>query len=154
MKTTLKHFSPKQIKSIVESDARINIWVGAVRSGKSFSSLYRFIQEVIEGPPGDFAIVGKSERSIKRNIVTALYQMLGNTFKYRQGIGEIELFGRLIYLIGANDARSEGKIRGATFAGAYVDEVTILPEQFFNMLLSRLSIENAKLFGTTNPDRS
>jgi len=62
------------------------------------------------------------------------------------------MFDRKIYVIGANDERAEGKIRGATFAGALVDEITLIPEGFFRMLLSRLSIENAKLIGTTNPD--
>lgn len=53
---------------------------------------------------------------------------------------------------GANDERAEGKIRGMTLAGAYGDEVTLWPESFFKMLLSRLSIPGAKLFATTNPD--
>ncbi|WP_304459784.1 PBSX family phage terminase large subunit, partial [Alicyclobacillus sendaiensis] len=36
--------------------------------------------------------------------------------------------------------------------GAYGDEVTLWPENFFKMLLSRLSVAGAKFFGTTNPD--
>lgn len=37
-------------------------------------------------------------------------------------------------------------------AGAYVDELTQVPEDFYRMLLSRLSEKNAKLYATTNPD--
>lgn len=55
-------------------------------------------------------------------------------------------------LEGANDARSENKIRGITLGGAYCDELTLFPEDFFVMLLSRLSAPGAKLFATTNPD--
>ena len=55
-------------------------------------------------------------------------------------------------LEGANDARSEGKIRGITLGGAYCDELTLFPKDFFTMLLSRLSAPGAKLFATTNPD--
>jgi PBSX family phage terminase large subunit len=55
-------------------------------------------------------------------------------------------------LVGANDERAEGKIRGNTYCGAYVDEITLIPESFWMILLSRLSVEGAKLFGTTNPD--
>lgn len=62
------------------------------------------------------------------------------------------MFGRLIYLEGVNDARAESKIRGMTLQGAYCDEVTLFTEDFFSMLLSRLSEQGAKLFGTTNPD--
>ena len=39
-----------------------------------------------------------------------------------------------------------------TLQGAYCDEVTLFNEEFFNMLLSRLSESGARLFGTTNPD--
>lgn len=39
-----------------------------------------------------------------------------------------------------------------TAAGAYVDELTLLPEEFFSQLLARLSVPGAKLFATTNPD--
>src|SRR5690606_4293976 len=42
--------------------------------------------------------------------------------------------------------------RGMTLAGAYGDEVTLWPESFFTMLLSRLSVPGAQFFGTTNPD--
>lgn len=60
--------------------------------------------------------------------------------------------GRIIYCIGANDERSESKIRGPTFSGAYVDEATLIPESFFKMLLSRLSRDGSRLIATTNPD--
>ena len=39
-----------------------------------------------------------------------------------------------------------------TLAGAYVDELTQIPFDFYKMLLSRLSVKNAKLYATTNPD--
>ena len=39
-----------------------------------------------------------------------------------------------------------------TLQGAYCDELTLFTEEFFSMLLSRLSETGAKLFGTTNPD--
>jgi PBSX family phage terminase large subunit len=55
-------------------------------------------------------------------------------------------------LEGVNDARAESKIRGMTLQGAYCDELTLFTEDFFAMLLSRLSVAGAKLFATTNPD--
>ena len=146
---TLSH---KQFVSIKESDARYNIWVGAVRSGKSFSSLWRWIEFIAEAPAGELAIIGKSRDTIKRNVLGPLKDMLGDKFQYYLGKGEAYLFNRLIHIIGANDERAENKIRGCTLAGAYVDEITIIPETVFQMLKSRLSVKGAKLFGTTNPD--
>lgn len=144
--------SKSQAKSLRESNARYNIWIGAVRSGKSFASLFRFVDYVQTGPAGDFVIVGKSLQSIKRNVLSPLKDMLGDMFQYFLGKAEAKLFGRTIHLIGASDERAEHKIRGLTAAGAYVDEITIIPEVVFEMLKSRLSVPGAKLFGTTNPD--
>jgi len=149
MKITL---SPKQIIAYEESNARINIYEGSVRSGKSYIALRRFLKELREGPEGQYIIVGKSERTVMHNIIEPLQEMTNGIIRYNRGLGEFVLFDKKVYVIGANDERAEGKIRGATFAGALVDEITIIPESFFKMLLSRLSKENAKLIGTTNPD--
>lgn len=144
--------SQKQLDSIQGANARYNIWIGAVRSGKSFASLLAFIIFCRDGPAGDFAIIGKSITSIKRNVLSPLKDMLGDRFQYYLGKSEAQLFGRTIHLVGANDERAEHKIRGMTIASAYVDEITIIPQTVFEMLKSRLSLRGARLFGTTNPD--
>ena len=144
--------SPKQNKSFAEATHRFNIWVGAVRSGKSYASLLRFIQFCINGPKGDFAIIGKSVGAIKRNVLSPLKDLLGESFQYYLGKSEAHFAARTIHLVGANDERAETKIRGSSLAGAYVDEISIIPQSVFEMLISRLSIPGAKLFGTTNPD--
>lgn len=136
----------------MESNARINLLEGSVRSGKSYVSLLRFCKELHQGPDGAYLVTGKSEGALIRNVIDPLNAMTNGGVSYNRGTREFTLFGRKVHVVGANDDRSETKIRGATFAGALVDEVTILPPNFFRMLLSRLSIEGAKLFGTTNPD--
>ena len=142
----------KQANSYAESTARYNIWVGAIRSGKSFASLLRFVKFIRQGPKGPVVIIGKSREAIKRNVIGPLRDLLGSHITYYAGKGEAQVGDRLIHVIGANDERAEHKIRGATFAGAYVDEITIIPESVFQMLVGRLSIKGAQLFGTTNPD--
>lgn len=143
----------KQAWSIYAADARLNLWVGAVRSGKTYSSLWRWLKYVKDGPPGPLLMIGKTERTLKRNILDPLAEMLGGSrFRLVSGSGECFIFGRRVYLVGASDERAETKIRGMTAAGAYGDEVTTWPESFWNMLLSRLSIKGAQFFGTTNPD--
>lgn len=144
--------SEKQYLSIQEAEARLNIWQGAVRSGKSFASLYRFLHFIRRGAEGPLIIVGRTTRTITTNIIDPLRDILGDYVKYWIGKGELNIFGRKIYAVSANDARAEAKIRGSTFVGAYVDEMTLIPETFVKMLLSRLSLPGAKLFGTTNPD--
>jgi PBSX family phage terminase large subunit len=145
-------FSPKQLHAYLNSNSRINTWEGSVRSGKSFSALWRFIKELRQGPDGEYIICGKSERTVLHNIIQPLQHMTHGIIRYNRGLGEFKLFDKKVYVVGANDERAEGKIRGSTFAGALVDEISIIPESFFRMLLSRLSVPDAKLFGTTNPD--
>lgn len=146
-------FGSKALRSLDDSTARTNLWHGAVRSSKTITSIVRWLEYVRTAPPGDLLMAGKTERTLKRNILDPIQQMVGSKrFKYNRGTGEATLFGRQVYISGANDERSEGKIRGMTLAGAYGDELTLWPESFFKMLLSRLSVPGAKLFGTTNPD--
>ena len=146
-------FSRKAAQSILYSDARINIWDGAVRSSKTVSSIAAFLVFAAQAPPGALLMAGVSERSLRRNILDPLAEMVGGQhFQLFASRGEAMLFGRTVYLTGANDERAEERIRGLTLAGAYGDELTVWPQSFFRMLLSRLSVKGAKFFGTTNPD--
>lgn len=144
--------STKQLEAYSESTARINIFEGSVRAGKSFIALMRWICFCAEGPQGNLIICGRTDKTIKRNIIDPLQDLLGSACKYFSGKGEVKLYGRTMFVVGANDDRAEAKIRGSEFAGALLDEGTLLPESFFKMLLSRLSKEGAQLFCSTNPD--
>jgi len=144
----------KALTSYCEADARLNIWEGSVSSSKTVTTFFSWVDFVINGPPGELIMVGKTERTLKRNIIDPLVLMYGarNINTAGSGKGEIHIFGRRVYLVGANDERAEQKIRGASFVGAYCDEITLYPESFWVMLLSRLRSPGARLYGTTNPD--
>lgn len=148
----MQELSEKQKESFINSTSRINIFEGPVRAGKSFISLLRWIDFCINGPKGPLIICGRTDKTIKRNIIMPLQQLVGSAVVYKQGKGEVQLYNRTMYVVGANDDRAEGKIRGSEFAGALIDELTLLPENFCKMLLSRLSVSGAKLFASTNPD--
>ena len=51
-----------------------------------------------------------------------------------------------------HDEGAVRRIQGSTLAFAYVDEVTCIPQPFFTMLLSRLSVKGAQLLCTGNPE--
>lgn len=150
--------NPKQndflIDVIDENLARINILEGSVRSGKTYVSLIAWILLIAEYPKGsNFLMVGKTITSLKRNCLLILESLCKKgAFSYSTSKKEAVLFGRKIYLEGVNDVRAEQKIRGMTLQSAYCDELTLFTEDFFSMLLSRLSMPNARLLGTTNPD--
>lgn len=151
--------SPKQVVSVLDSTARINVWHGAIRSGKTFASILAFLLAVIVAPPsGLIVIAGRTLDTIGRNIMEPLTddgvigKTVGRHVKWTAGATTAVIFGRTIHLVGANDRKAEGRIRGATVCLAYVDEATLLPYDFFRQLLGRMSVRGARLFATTNPD--
>lgn len=148
----MNQLSPKQLDFINNSDARINILQGAVRSGKTYVSLWRWLKELTYGQQGEYAMLSRTYDAFKRNILPQMSRMIGTDAQYYSGKREMTLWGKQIFIIGADDERAEAKIRGATFLGAYVDECSILPESVFKMLISRCAMNNAKIFATTNPD--
>lgn len=133
---------------------RINVLEGSVRSGKTYSSLILWALWLATRPAsGKYLMVGKTLTTLKRNCLEPLLAILGeDNMRFSVPAKRAVIFGRNIDLEGASDARSEEKIRGITLHGAYMDEITLSPQPFFVMLLSRLSAPGAKLFGTTNPD--
>ena len=146
-KQLLRLFKEKKLR-------RINILYGSVRSGKTWISLVLWAFWLLTMPKdGAYLMVAKTLTSLRRNCLYLLETLVGKAnFSYSLAAKQAFLFGRLVYLEGVNDARAESKIRGMTLQGAYCDELTLFTQDFFAMLLSRLSMPGAKLFGTTNPD--
>lgn len=145
------NLSLKQIQAVQQAKKRFNIWVGAVRSGKTFSSIFKLIDLLKNGPCGNVMIIGVNRDSIQRNIILQLYELLGFPLPASKST-ETKLYGRQVYFVGAHDESAVRRIQGSTLAIAYVDEATCIPEPFWRMLLSRLSIPKAQLLATCNPE--
>lgn len=147
--------SPRQIESWAASTNRDNftLWDGAIRSGKTIISLIAFIHWLSNAPRGPVAILGKTRTTIIRNVLDVIAMIAPKAIGgYGMASERVKIMGRWVWIVGANDAQAESKIRGLTLAGAYVDEATLLPEAMFVQLLGRLSVTGARLFATTNPD--
>lgn len=126
---------------------------GSVRSSKTVSSLLMWIEFIMHGPKGQLAMIARTETAAINNLVMPLQQMLGpRRVVLNRGLGIATILGRVVQLYGANDIAAVTKIQGSTLAGIYIDEGTNIPEPFFNMARSRLSIVGAMLFMTCNPD--
>lgn len=149
--TSFYGISPKQQDFILNSDARLNIAVGSVRSGKTFAANLRVTRAMRESRPGDGMMLGVSRESLQRNVVKPLCDWLCIPTPTSKA-PSMNLWGRHIYLVGAPDERAQDKITGSTLAWALIDELTLMPYGLFKMLQSRLSVAGAQLFATTNPD--
>ncbi len=134
---------------------RLNLLEGSVSSGKTWISLVLWAFWVATMPKNkQYLMCGKSLKTLKRNCLVLLEELVGTAnFKYSLSAKEGKLFGRVIELEGANDAKAESKIRGMTLQGAYCDELTLFPQGVFEMLTTRLRLPKAKLIATTNPDK-
>ncbi|WP_282698217.1 PBSX family phage terminase large subunit [Streptomyces sp. CC208A] len=152
--------SRKQVASIVESqDAPLALWSGAVSSGKTIASLIAFLIRLTVAPDsGLIVVVGRTLQTIERNLIdplqsVTLFGPIAAHVHHTPGSSTAVILGRTVHLVGASDARAEGRIRGATIALAYVDEATLVPHSFWMMLLSRLRVgDQSRLLATTNPD--
>lgn len=137
----------------IEQDARINILEGSVRSGKTVSMIPKWLEYIQFGPKGLLIMTGVSKDTIYDNVLDDLFDTVGKeSYTYNKQSGELVIFGRRIKVLGAKDEGSEKYLRGKTIAGAYCDELSLMPEKFFKQLLNRMSVKGAKLYGTTNPD--
>lgn len=145
-------FFKKQKQTFRSSIRRYNILDGSIRSGKTFISLPMWIKMIANAPDGDIIMTGKTNGTLRRNVIRPLQDLLGEDMDYSSGKETIQLWDREIFCFGANDERSEAKIRGMTVAASYGDEVTLWPQSYFKQMQGRMSPKGAAFLGTTNPD--
>lgn len=149
----MTQLNPKQEQFLLNPLRRINLLTGSIRSGKTFISVLDWAMWVRQRPKNElFMMAGKTRETLEFNCLGLLDDLTGGNFVHTQKGNVGWLYGHEVRLIGANDEKSTAKIKGSTLAGAYIDELTEIPESFYKMTLGRLSIDGAILLATTNPD--
>jgi PBSX family phage terminase large subunit len=141
------------IESLDDEDNKLFLLSGAVRSTKTVGSLITWADRVGSGPKDvSRCMLGNTERTLIRNCIDPLREFVGkNNCRLNAGTGELLLFGRKIYLVGANNIGAVPKVQGPTFYDVYCDEIATYPYEVVNMLVSRLSLPGSKLWATMNP---
>ena len=149
-------FTPKTkriLANLIHGTAKINILEGAVRSGKTILAIIAFVFFIKYGPPGDLIIAGKTERTVKRNVLLVIRKIVGKkNFSYNSSSGEAYIYGRLVYVASAANEASADRIQGLSLVGALGDEWSLWPKSFTDMLMTRFSEKGARAFLTTNPE--
>ena len=149
-------FTQKQASILKQPRHKLNIYTGAVRSGKTVLTYFDIPELIKEFPNGRGILLGKTLGTIEENILKPMRDIygeyVGDIRSDASGNRYVTIFGAKVRCVGANDKSSDGKIRGATYSWAVCDEVSLYPENVFDMLMSRLSEPNAKCICTTNPD--
>lgn len=151
--------SRAQLLSLVDAAKfKLALWFGAVSSGKTVISLWAFLLAVRVAPKtGIIVIVGRTMTTVYQNVFV-LFQntsifgtVVASQISYTPGASSARILGREVMVIGASNAEAVGRIQGSTVALAYVDEAALMPEPFWNMLVSRLRVDGARLLATMNP---
>ncbi len=150
--------TPKQVRSIVGSlDARVGLWHGAVRSGKTVASLVSFLIGIADAPDhGLILACGRTLPTIERNLILplqdpALFGPIARQVHHVRGSSVATILGRTVHLIGAPNALAEGKLRGLTAYLIAIDEATLIPEEFVVQAMARMSVPGSRMVLTTNP---
>lgn len=138
----------KQIQVLNQPKARINVYDGSVRSGKTTIANVIWLNYCrhYKGK-APLLMFGKTERTLYRNVISNLEPIATKT-----GDGEYSIFDKKVHVVGANDERAYKKIAGGTYGGVLGDEWTLAPKSFTDMLFSRLSVKGAEAHLTTNPE--
>ena len=135
---------------------------GAIRSGKTVSMSLSFVMWAMARYDGqNFIMAGKTISSFKRNVLQTLKLMLtsrGYHWIYHisgdfPNMLEISRNGRTnyFYIFGGKDEGSQDLVQGITAAGAFFDEVALMPESFVNQATARCSVEGSIWWFNCNP---
>lgn len=160
-----KKFSDKQMQVLKwwnKNGSRFDgiICDGAVRSGKTLCMSVSFASwAMLTFNGGNFAICGKTIRSVKRNVVTPLMSILRDLgFEIRDRLSSNQLdvsSGRVcntFYIFGGKDEGSAALIQGMTLCGVLFDEAALMPRSFVEQAVARCSVEGSKLWFNCNPE--
>ena len=147
--------SEKQKAALLSPPKKFEIYHGAVRSGKTFVSILRWLDIIRTTYNPDnypFLMSGFSKESLRQNVLEHLFEMIGEE-NYRLVDNKLTLFSKYkVEFFGGGKVDSEKAIRGRTYAGWYADEVTLQHKTFVNQALARCSVPGARILWTTNPD--
>ena len=132
---------------------------GAIRSGKTLSMSLSFVIWALENFDGEtFIMCGKTVLSFRRNVLSGLTKMLAangyevqerrsdNMFTVKRNDTENQFI-----IFGGQNEGSQDLVQGITAAGAFFDEVALMPESFVNQATGRCSVEGSKLWFNCNP---
>lgn len=136
-------------------DKTINILSGSVRSGKTWALHHKILEASDTNCPvrGWRVLFGQTKETIYVNVLKDLFDIIGEeNYDYSAHTGRLRIFDTEWKILGARDEGSEKFLRGATVGVAVGDELVLMPEGLFKMMLTRMSPPGARLYGTTNPD--
>lgn len=146
--------SQKQMQFIAHANARWNLAHGAVRTGKTVCTLFKFMLKAAKCPDSKIFIVGHTFDTAYRNVIRLLMESQEfEIFKPFCNWSGKKLYFRdkVIIVLGAKDEGAIGNFQGDTHSLTYCDEITLYPESIIDMIDTRLSTPHSQAYATMNP---
>lgn len=148
--------SPKQLEFIRNSTARWNLAHGAVRTGKTVCTLFRFMQAAYDCPDSQIFMVGHSSDTIYQNAIRLIlesdqFSIFRPFCSWQSGKRQLKFLDKTITTLGAKDEGAIGQFQGKTMSLVYCDEMTLYPESIIDMIDTRLSNPHSMGFASMNP---
>ncbi len=146
--------SPKQLEFVLNSTAKWNLTHGAVRTGKTVGTTFRFMQAVDACIDSKIYIVGHTSETAYRNIITLIMNSKELsifrpfcTWSNRK----LRYKDKTITVLGAKDEGAIQNFQGDTYSLVLCDEMTLYPESIIDMIDTRLSPAHSMGFASMNP---
>lgn len=139
----------------------LNVWEGAVRSGKTVIALYAFANYCINSTESTFLLSGRTVKTAEQNAVLGdfgLLRFIPHSRYARVGESRAVIFRaggmrKQILIAGAADIRAYMSIRGNSYGGWFADEVNMHDRAFVDEALRRTAVSrDRRHFWTLNPD--
>ncbi len=136
-------------------DKRITLAEGSVRSSKTFmmdaKTIVQLSRYQLPANAKRF-MTGATKQTFYRNVLLDLFVIAGkDNFHYNSASGELWLFGKQWFVIGAKDEASYKQILGSTVGLWVGDEVVGYPSSFVAQMFMRMSLDESRGYLTTNP---
>ncbi len=163
-----KSFTQKQLDILCSKPAKIEIYHGPVRTGKTIVAGARLYQNLLEASQHEkrlaISAAAKNIENCHRNIANSLRDVFGTrivpprnegsasfNFKLFDGENMASVSARCL---GWGTVRAEQGLYGWNIDGSVIDEVVMAPENLFEVNITRLDRPWARLICTTNPQSS
>lgn len=155
-------FSPKQLEVLKFTHSKKDAIIcdGSVRSGKSSVISIAYVLWAMNNFKNrNFIIASQSVSAAERNIIKPLLEVvyLHENYEMKYNISNRCLIltrgktTNYFYIFGGINEGSYSTVQGITAAGAFLDEVVLMPESFVNQVLARCSVSGSKFFFSCNP---
>jgi len=140
-------------KTPPEEDCKLSILEGSVRSGKTWAQHAKILWGCRYNVAGWKVLTGVTKDTVFKNVLNDLFSLIGpHRYSYNHQSGLLRIDRSTWTVMGAKDEGSEKFIRGLTVGYVVCDELSLMPFEFLQMLITRMSPEGARLYGSTNAD--